>query len=178
MTFLKRRVRIRDLMEISEVRFGTSGARGLVADMTDEICFAYVSAFLQSTSQNAKRVALAIDLRPSSPGIAAACTAAIEQAGFMVDYCGAIPTPALAFHAQLHGMPAVMVTGSHIPFERNGIKFYAATREIDKGDELAISEAVVDIPASGLSHSLPVINTLAYREFIDRYLHFFSVPMS
>ena len=43
-------VSIQALMDASGVRFGTSGARGLVADMTNEVCFAYTSAFLQAIS--------------------------------------------------------------------------------------------------------------------------------
>ena len=66
-------MKIQDLMDSSGVRFGTSGARGLVADMSDAVCFAYSAAFLQAIAVPAgSRVALGIDLRPSSPGIAAA----------------------------------------------------------------------------------------------------------
>jgi len=30
-------------------KFGISGLRGLVTDLSDEVCFAYTQAFLQST---------------------------------------------------------------------------------------------------------------------------------
>jgi hypothetical protein len=40
-------VTIRQIMDQSGVRFGTSGARGLAADMTAPVCFAYTAAFLQ-----------------------------------------------------------------------------------------------------------------------------------
>ena len=83
-------------MESSGVRFGTSGARGLVADMSSEVCFSYTIAFLKAVSAVSGRVALAIDLRPSSQEIASACHAAVRYAGLSIDYCGAIPTPALA----------------------------------------------------------------------------------
>jgi phosphomannomutase len=36
------------------------------------------------------------------------------------------------------GLPAIMVTGSHIPEDRNGLKFYRAKGEIDKEDEASI----------------------------------------
>ena len=36
------------------------------------------------------------------------------------------------------GLPAIMVTGSHIPEDRNGLEFYRAHGEIDKSDELRI----------------------------------------
>ena len=165
---------IREMMEASGVRFGTSGARGQVADMSDEVCFAYASAFLQTVSTSTDRIALAMDLRPSSPGIAAACAAAIKRAGMEVEFCGAIPTPALAYYAQSNGLPAIMVTGSHIPFDRNGIKFYSATGEITKADEATISGAVVSVPADGLTTELPAVNRSAYQGYIERYLQFFA----
>lgn len=167
-------VAIQNLMDTSGVRFGTSGARGLVADMTDEVCFAYATAFLNAVSATNGSVALAMDLRPSSPRIAAACAAAIQRAGLSVDFCGAIPTPALAFYAQMRGLPAIMITGSHIPFDRNGIKFYSATGEITKADEASISGALISIPADGLVVDLPPVNRNAYQHYIDRHLRFFS----
>jgi phosphomannomutase len=165
---------IYSLMSASGVRFGTSGVRGLVSEMTDELCYAYTLAFLQVISAvHDTRVAIAIDLRPSSPDIAAACAAAIEQSGLVVDYCGALPTPALAYYAQTLGIPGIMVTGSHIPFDRNGIKFYGLQGEITKHDEASISNAVVAMPNELPSLSLPEINPAASQLYLDRYLDFF-----
>ena len=167
------RTRIRELMASSGVRFGTSGARGLVADMSDEVCYAYTAAFLHAISASKGGVALAMDLRPSSPRIAAACAAAIQAAGLRVDWCGTIPTPALALYAQTQQIPAVMITGSHIPFDRNGIKFYSASGEITKADETAIADAVVVVPKHGLLAELPPANPDAHRMYMARYLDFF-----
>lgn len=165
---------IQSLMDSSGVRFGTSGARGLVVDMSAEICFAYTAAFLQVVAMPAgSRVALGMDLRPSSPEIAAACAAAIRHAGLEVDFCGVLPTPALAFHAQEQGIPAIMVTGSHIPFDRNGIKFYRASGEITKADEAGIAGASVTLPARIQLDPLPAANPQARQLYIDRYLNFF-----
>jgi phosphomannomutase len=36
------------VMQQSGVAFGTSGARGLVTAMTDEVCAAYTQAFIQT----------------------------------------------------------------------------------------------------------------------------------
>ena len=167
-----RRVRIDEIMSTSGVRFGTSGVRGLVADITDSVCYAYTAAFLQVTG-GVERVALAIDLRPSSPQIAAACAAAIRDAGALVEYCGALPTPALAFYAQAQGIPAVMVTGSHIPFDRNGIKFYGKDGEITKEDETRIAAATVALPGDVPAGALPDVAPAARRSYIERYLGFF-----
>lgn len=120
------------------MKFGTSGLRGLVADMTDDVCAAYVSAFvghLRATGAPPSAVLLGRDLRPSSPRIAAACAAELVALGVDAVDCGALPTPALALASQERAAPAIMVTGSHIPFDRNGLKFYRATGEITKADE-------------------------------------------
>lgn len=164
---------IRQLMDRSGVRFGTSGARGLVEDMTDPVCFAYTLAFLQAIdAKPGGRVALGMDLRPSSPRIAAACCAAIHHAGLRAEHCGVLPTPALAYYAQEQGIPALMVTGSHIPFDRNGIKFYRPTGEITKADEAAIGQASVSLPEA-TSMPLPEVSEAAQRVYADRYLRFF-----
>ena len=168
-------INIQALMQSSGVAFGTSGARGLVANMTDDVCAAYVTAFLKvmHSSFVYQRVALGMDLRPSSPGIAVACAKAIHQAGLQVDFCGALPTPALALYAQQQAIPAIMVTGSHIPFDRNGIKFYRPDGEISKVDESAMMALPVEPLQDGSSESLPAINTQALLVYQQRYIDFF-----
>jgi phosphomannomutase len=165
---------IEQLMDASGVKFGTSGMRGLVSAMTPELCFAYTLAFLKVISvPRGSRVAIGMDLRPSSPKIAAACAGAVRHAGLEADFCGVLPTPALAFYAQENGWPGVMVTGSHIPFDRNGIKFYGFEGEITKADETAISRANVTVPAEIPSVSLPEAAFAAARLYAGRYLDFF-----
>ena len=64
--------------------------------------------------------------------------------------CGTVPTPALALYGLHKKAAALMVTGSHIPADRNGIKFYRPDGEIAKEDELAIGAAAEEIMASGI----------------------------
>ncbi|MBJ6889277.1 phosphomannomutase, partial [Vibrio cholerae] len=71
------------------------------------------------------------------------CIAAIQAQGFEAIYYGVIPTPALAYSAMQDEIPCIMVTGSHIPFDRNGLKFYRPDGEITKIDEQAILAAEV-----------------------------------
>lgn len=146
-----RTVSIADLMADSGVAFGTSGARGLVTAMTDAVCFAYTCGFLQhlgSIGQFAPGtgVAIAGDLRPSSPRILAACAAAIRHLGGEVVFCGFVPSPAVALHGFERGIPSLMVTGSHIPDDRNGIKFNRIDGEVLKPDELAMRAQQVTLP--------------------------------
>lgn len=162
------------LVQQSGVAFGTSGARGLVADMSDGLCWAYTSAFLQSVAPDATRVVLGHDLRPSSPRISAACAAAITASGRSCIYVGALPTPALAFYAAQLGAPAIVVTGSHIPFDRNGIKFYRADGEISKADEQAMLDAQVEVPETIVNAVLPAPDARASAAYVQRYLDYFG----
>jgi len=138
-------------MDESGVKFGTSGARGLVADMTDRVCFAYALAFLRYAAVKPgesafRRVAVAGDLRPSSPRIVRAVCRAAEELGYVPVDCGTIPSPTAALYGLEEKIPAIMITGSHIPEDRNGIKFNLPSGEILKSDEAVLKQASVAIP--------------------------------
>ena len=152
----------------SGIGFGTSGARGLVEDFTPNVNAAFTAAFL-SSDNSYKKVAIAIDNRPSSPQIASDCIQTAYKLGIEVDYYGVLPTPALAYQAMQDGIPAIMVTGSHIPFDRNGIKFYRPDGEITKEDEQAIVHSTADVPKIKHKLSLPEINSKAEQSYIHRY---------
>jgi len=132
----------------SGIAFGTSGARGLVEQFTDEVCAAFTVAFITAMRDSfpVERIALGMDRRPSSPAMAAACTSAAHTLGVKVNDYGVLPTPALALKAMADGIPCIMITGSHIPFNRNGIKFYRPDGEITKADETAILNAEAAMP--------------------------------
>lgn len=137
------------IMRESGVAFGTSGARGLVSAMTDRVCYGYTAGFLGFLAEIGEfvaggAVALAGDLRPSTPRILAACAAAVRDCGGEPVFCGLVPTPALALYAFDRAIPSLMVTGSHIPADRNGIKFYRPAGEVLKSDEAAMSRQPVD----------------------------------
>jgi len=146
-------ITVRDLMTESGVAFGTSGARGTVIAMTDRVCYGYTRGFLSYLAGIGEfpaggRVALAGDLRPSTPRILAACARAVRDSGGIPVFCGFVPTPALALFGFAEGMPCLMVTGSHIPADRNGIKFYRPHGEVLKTDEAGMSAQLVDLPKS------------------------------
>jgi phosphomannomutase len=165
------------------VGFGTSGVRALVADLMPRVVWAYTQAVLghlrQSGQYSGKVCVVAWDLRRSSPAIAAAVGAAAAAQGFDVEWAGPVPTPALALRSLALACPGIMVTGSHIPFDRNGIKFYTPTGEILKSDEAAIASwPLSELPApdfiavsvesaaqfSQSSLSLPSAALLAYQQ--------------
>ncbi|MFO6425481.1 phosphomannomutase [Motilimonas sp. KMU-193] len=166
---------VAQIIKDSGIAFGTSGARGLVKDFTAPVCGAFTLAFIEvmRASFEFSRIAIAIDNRPSSPEMAVACMAAANSMGLAVDYYGVIPTPALALTSMADKVPAIMVTGSHIPFDRNGLKFYRPDGEISKQDEqgiLAVSTALPSLVLQGL----PASSDRAERAYLARYLNVFA----
>ncbi|MEQ1408578.1 phosphomannomutase [Neorhizobium sp. Rsf11] len=125
------------------MKFGTSGLRGLVTALEGRASSLYTQAFarrlIETGAAKAGDVVLVgRDFRASSPGIAQTVIGALQRAGLSPVDCGAVPTPALALYGLKLGAAALMVTGSHIPADRNGIKFYRPDGEIDKQDEVRI----------------------------------------
>ena len=150
--------------EPQPLQFGTSGRRGLLTHLTQLEIFINALAeleYLQSLPQAEGGIAagetffFASDLRPSSTALdeggrgelAQAIETAIAAAGMRPVYLGAIPTPALTAYALAHGRGSIMVTGSHIPFDRNGYKTNTAHGELLKHHEGPIDQKVSQVRA-------------------------------
>lgn len=174
-------------MQESGIGFGTSGARGLADAMTDKVCYAYTVAFLDYLHAigdigSDSRVAIAGDYRSSTPRIIAAVIRAVQDRGYLPIYCGFIPSPAVALYGISHKNPAIMVTGSHIPDDRNGIKFNKPAGEILKNDEAGIRARSVNITGALFNTSgwfvdkqnLPQLSAEPYVSYRSRYLDFFA----
>ena len=177
-----------------ELSFGTSGLRGLVTDMTDLECYINMVGFLRFLEQTGEIQAgslinLAGDLRVSTPRIMATVQQAALDGGYEIEYYGLIPTPALALRSLKQAVPGVMVTGSHIPADRNGIKFYKSAGEVLKPDEAAIKAAVAEVRAeiyamtefkfdsSGMllnSAAVGEVSDVAATEYLARYVDVFA----
>ncbi|PDT80354.1 phosphomannomutase [Sinorhizobium sp. BJ1] len=132
------------------VKFGTSGLRGLSVDLQGRPSYVYPAAFVNLLLRNghaksADRVLVGYDFRDSSPAIAANAMIALRQSGLVPVDCGHLPTPALAYYGFQAGLASLMVTGSHIPADRNGIKFYLPDGEIGKSDERQIAEIAAEL---------------------------------
>ncbi|MDD2748075.1 MAG: phosphomannomutase [Acidithiobacillus ferrooxidans] len=149
------------------VAFGTSGLRGLVVDLSDKVVYVHTQAFLRYLAeigefQAGDAVILGGDLRPSTPRMLAAAWAAVLAGGGQPRFAGYLPSPALAFAGLTVGVPSLMVTGSHIPFDRNGIKFNLPRGELLKADEAGIlcQDMTVDtalFDAAGALRKPPVL---------------------
>ncbi len=171
------------------LKFGTSGVRGLVTEMTGLECYLYTKAFVKHLKSKTapEAVSLAGDYRNSTPEIKKAVSLALQDEGLKVDNCGDIPTGALTLHGITCKRASIMVTGSHIPEDRNGIKFNMPWGEILKEDETSITKFYKELKnerlpdifnenggfKSGVSVDAGILNRDAEEAYICRYIDFF-----
>ena len=128
-------------------KFGTSGLRGLAEELIGDVAISHTRAFIQHLKskrlvKTGDAVGVAMDFRASSTALRANVAEALRLEGMKELFFGAVPTPALAFEAMKRKCASVMITGSHIPADRNGLKFYRPDGEIDKRDEKAVVSRV------------------------------------
>ncbi|KAJ5082674.1 Phosphoglucomutase first 3 domain-containing protein [Penicillium argentinense] len=191
------------------LKFGTSGRRGLIVDLTQLEIYINVLGelrYLQAKSPADGGIEVgddfyyAYDLRPSSihyvepsrGGLCQAVEQALRDAGMNPISLGAIPTPALTLFALQRAKGSIMVTGSHIPFDRNGYKLNTSKGELMKKDEKPINESVEVVRKSIIEQPFTEslfneqgmlrnpVSTLVTpvpegkSEYIQRYLDFFK----
>jgi phosphomannomutase len=156
--------------------------------MTDLVCYAYTTGFLQhleaigEIKRAGERMAVGGDFRPSTDRIMEAVCRAAEDRGYRPVNCGKIPSPAVALAGLEKKIPSITVTGSHIPDDRNGVKFNKCAGEISKADEKGMSSQVVELDdarftadgsfaKTGPGHP---VSPEAGENYVMRYLNFFA----
>lgn len=172
------KITLADLKAETGIGFGTSGVRGLVTDLTDKVIYCYTKAFVEYLKDigdiNFGKIAIAGDLRDSTDRILKTVCRTIIDCGYKPVFCGKIPTPAVANYGFRKGIPSIMVTGSHIPADRNGIKYNLSTREILKSDEKAITARTVVFDQTDFDFEMPEINKEAEEMYKNRFFNRFE----
>jgi len=123
--------------------FGTSGIRGDSEKLfTNQFCFDIGRTFAKFLTQNGEEgaVATGMDPRGSSPRIKEAIEAGLTNEGREVYDQGATSVPSMCFVLLVsdYYSSSIMVSGSHIQANLNGIKFFAFNEEILKKHEKEI----------------------------------------
>ncbi|MGW5424380.1 phosphomannomutase/phosphoglucomutase [Streptomyces sp. NPDC003943] len=99
--------------------------RGVVPDQWDEtLAELFGAAFVRVV--DAQAVVIGHDMRPSSPGLAAAFARGAARLGADVTMIGLCSTDQLYFASGQLGLPGAMFTASHNPAQYNGIKMCRA----------------------------------------------------
>lgn len=127
-----------------------SDIRGIAITVPDEavtlspahalfIARGFVDFLIEHTGKAAAdmKVSVGSDPRLSGPAMASALSVGFAMKGVHITDFGAATTPAMFMSCVLPGYDwdgAIMITASHLPFHRNGFKFFTAKGSAEKAD--------------------------------------------
>ena len=133
-------INFKKLKSGTDVR-GVAVAANSPVTLTDEaverICKAFVKWLNVKTGKTKFKIALGNDSRVSSSRIVACAKNAFLACGCDFVYTGLSSTPSMFILLKKSDFgcdASVMVTASHLPFDRNGLKFFTPEGGLDGGD--------------------------------------------
>lgn len=151
---------IKNLQNGSDVRgIAMEGVPGEAVNFTRDIAMKIAGAFAVWLEKKQRKTPLTFavgrDSRLSGPDLAKSVALGLAARGNKVYQCGIATTPAMfmtTIDPVLKADGAIMITASHLPFNRNGLKFFTRDGGLNKEDITAIlelAETMETIPASG-----------------------------
>lgn len=117
------------------------GIAGQPVNLTEEVCRNIGRGFalwlMEKVANRPLRVAVGRDSRLSGPALSGWICEEMAKEGLLVTDFGMASTPAMFMATVTEGYlfdGTVMITASHLPFNRNGFKFFTAEGGLEKGD--------------------------------------------
>jgi len=146
-------------------------------NLTPEIASMIASSFMKWLSKKKNKdlhklkVAVGMDSRITGPVLKTGIISGIVNSGGKAFDCGLASTPAMFMSTVIEEFScdgAVMITASHLPFNRNGFKFFTSEGGLEKGDIRQILDgASLEKPLYDENVSAETINLM------DRYSEIF-----
>lgn len=155
--------------ELKKLKSG-SDVRGIASEisspvtLTDEAVYAIVRAFAawyeKKYAKKPASIAVGHDVRISTDAVLKQVLAAVTDCGIDVVNCGLCSTPSMFMllkYSRKCGA-AIMITASHLPADRNGLKFFTPDGGLDGGDIDDILHLAADDNFSALKEFGKVTN--------------------
>lgn len=140
----------------------------LTPERVERIARSFVSWLSKESGKHPSLLTIAIgrDSRISGPALTSAFASAVLSSGASAVDCGLASTPAMFMSTVFETTRydgGVMITASHLPFNRNGIKFFTALGGLDKDDirkilDLAAAGTLPAATGHGLLHSFNLMD--------------------
>ena len=138
------------------------GIEGQNVNLTEQVCKDIGRGFAlwlaKKTGKTEIRVAVGRDSRLSGAKLCDWICSAMVESGIVVTDFGMASTPAMFMSTVTEGYMfdgSVMITASHLPFNRNGFKFFTANGGLEKEDikqilAYAESDKVTNLPKGSI----------------------------
>ncbi|KAF5748025.1 hypothetical protein HS088_TW05G00757 [Tripterygium wilfordii] len=156
--------RIRRLQNGSDVRgVAVEGEKGRTVDLTPPVVEAIAESFgewvVKGLEKENARISLGRDPRISGASLSASVFAGLARAGCVVFDMGLATTPACFMSTQLPPFAydaSIMMTASHLPYTRNGLKFFTKRGGLTSPEV----EEICDKAATKYANRLTKVSTM------------------
>lgn len=159
-------------MPHSQIKFGTDGWRGVIADdftfANVRTAAAAIAAYIHAKEDPSKGICIGYDCRFGSKAFARACAEVAASTGIPVLLANEItPTPALSYGVRTLGAAGgIMITSSHNPAQWNGVKYKAWYGGSGKPSIIAEIESFLDQPVPQSAQPAEILEF----DFLPAYL--------
>ncbi len=159
-------------MSHPQIKFGTDGWRGVIADdftfANVRIAAEAIAAYIHAREDPSKGLCIAYDTRFGSRAFASACAEVAAATGIPVLLAKDItPTPALSYGVRALGAAGgIMITSSHNPAQWNGVKYKAWYGGSGKPSIIAEIESYLGQPVTRAAKPAPIEE----HDFLPAYL--------
>lgn len=175
----------RKLQNGSDVRgIASEGVEGEHINLTQEAAFYIARAFAKWLADKKKRniesleIGIGHDSRITADILMDAAIEGMSTMGVHVYDCGLVSTPSMFMTTVLEGYEydgAIMITASHLPYNRNGLKFFDADGGLEHEDITAILQIAEEI--DGREMSLTPANKGTKVPSIDAYCDYMKAKI-
>ncbi len=129
--------------------FGTSGIRGYTnREITPELCLKVAQAFgtwVHRTGKHRGKIGVAHDTRFGAPMLADAVASGIAASGHDVIMYGVLPIGPFSLSVRaMHADGGIMITGSHMPYDRIGLQLILPDGTMAPFDVTDVIEEIVN----------------------------------
>ena len=159
-------------MSHPQIKFGTDGWRGLIADdftfANVRIAAQAIAAYVHAKEDPSKGISIGYDTRFGSRAFARAAAEAVAATGIAVELADRVtPTPALSYAVRERKQAGgIVITSSHNPAQWNGVKYKGWYGGSGKPSMIAEIETFLGKPVPSAAHPAPIVEV----DFVPDYL--------
>lgn len=161
--------KLKKLQNGSDIRgIALPGVEGEAQNLTSAearlLTYGFMKWLASKTSKNEEELIVSIgrDPRLSGETLADSASGVLCENGVRVFNCGLASTPAMFMSTIFEDFScdgAIMITASHLPWNRNGFKYFTKDGGLEKADIKEIIEIAYDSFENGLISPLPPLHT-------------------
>ena len=149
----------------------TGAEVNLTNEAARDLGYAFAIWLIEQSGKKDLKIALGRDSRLTGQALLESAAQGIAAAGVLCDDFGIASTPAMFMSTVLADYDgSVMITASHLPYYRNGMKFFTPKGGLEKAQIAELTKKADDVAKKEISFSKIGLNKVNFMEDYSKYL--------